>query len=144
VINHMIAHKVDTEQASAHLDDENSIIYIVYYGILTSEGPKIVYSWLGELFEEIDINSINGQIFDFRQVEEFAQENLKTARRTSNRMNMQIDTSHIPVALLISDPYHQEILHSSMRISPEHSRKKIVWSEEEALAFFEQWHKEHS
>jgi len=139
----MIAHKVDTEQVSAIFDEDSSIIYVTYYGALTGEGPKIVYGWLDELYEEIDVNSIYGQIFDFRQVEEFAQENLKTARKTSNRMNMKIDTSHVPVALLISDPYHQEVLHSSMRISPDHERKKIVWSEEEALAFFEKWHEEH-
>jgi hypothetical protein len=30
-----------------------------------------------------------------------------------------------------------------MRISPDHMRKKIVWSEEEAQEFFTTWHEEN-
>jgi hypothetical protein len=136
----MVDHKLETEQASAYYDPESGIVFVAYSGVLTSEPAKEVYAWLGKLLQEIDINSLHGQVFDFRNVSEFDNSNLKTARRTSNRMNMSVDTSHVPVALLVSDPYHQEILLGSMRISPENVRKKIVWSEDEALEFFASWH----
>jgi hypothetical protein len=121
---------------------DTRIVHVTYSGVLTGDANVAVYDWLDELYQDVDITSMYGQVFDFRKVEEFAQDNLKTARRVSNRMNMKIDTSQIPVALLVGDPYHQEILLGSMRISPEHRRKKIVWSEDEALEFFEQWHTE--
>ena len=136
----MVAHTLEAKQARADYDPEQGLIYVTYEGVLTEDVPKAVYGWLEELYEEIDVTSLYGQIFDFRGVEEFDESNLKTARRTSSRMNMRVDVSHVPVALIVSDPYHQEILLGSMRISPDHIRKKIVWSEEEAQEFFQTWH----
>ena len=140
----MVDHKLEIEQASATYDSDTGIIYVAYNGILTGEPAKEVYAWLGELYQEIDINSMYGQVFDFRQVTEFDNSNLKTARRTSNRMNMSVDTSSVPVAMIVGDPYHQEILLGSMRISPENVRKKIVWSEDEAQEFLDSWHSKNS
>lgn len=133
---------LEVENARASYDAEKRIVTVEYFGALSASVTIEVYSWLEELFKEVDINSLYGQIFDFRRVEQFAQDNLKTARKTSSRMNMRIDTSNVPVALLVGDPYHQEILRGSMRISPEHVRKRIVWSEEEADLFFKKWHAE--
>jgi hypothetical protein len=99
---------------------------------------------LDELLHEIGTENVYGEIFDFRKVIEFAPDNLSTARRTSSKMNMKMDTSQIPVALLISDAAHQEIFHSSMRISPQNLRRKIVWSKDEALEFFDEWHQQQS
>lgn len=138
----MVAHTIQTDQARANYNAEEALIYVAYSGILTADVPLAIYSWLEELYDEIDIDSLYGQIFDFRDVKEFDDSNLKTARRTSNRMNMRVDVSHVPVALIVGDPYHQEILLGSMRISPDHARKKIVWSDEEAREFFEKWHAE--
>ena len=136
----MVNHTLEVEQARAFYDPESAIIYIHYRGTLTGDAALEVYNWLEELYQEIDVDHLYGLIFDFRQVQEFDDSNLKTARRTSSRMNMRIDTSHVPVALIVSDPYHQEILLGSMRISPENIRKKIVWSEEEAQEFLASWH----
>lgn len=135
----MHKHELKTEQAHAYFDEEARIVYVEYQGQLSGDVTVAVYEWLDALFHEIDLQTIHGEIFDFRQVTEFDQSNLKAARKTSSRMNMKVDTSGIPVALLVSDFYHQEILQSAMRISPEHVRKKIVWSEEEALAFINEW-----
>jgi len=139
----MVNHTLDVEQARAYYDAESAIIFVHYRGTLTGDAANDVYGWLEELYDEIDVDNLYGIVFDFREVKDFDESNLKTARRVSSRMNMRIDTSHVPAALIIRDPYHQEILFGSMRVSPEHARKKIVWSEEEAREFLDQWHAEH-
>ncbi|MCL4252165.1 MAG: hypothetical protein KJ043_00120, partial [Anaerolineae bacterium] len=100
--------------------------------------------WLDDIYRDYGIDNMLGQIFDFRKVQAFEESNLSTARRTSNRMNMRVDTSNIPVALLVNDFYHEEILRGSMRIPAEHVRKRIVWSEDDALSYIKNWHAEKS
>lgn len=139
----MDKHRLEVEQASAYYDLEKHIAYIKYRGVLGSDVTIQVYDWLDELYKEYGTEGFYGQIFDFREVKEFDESNLATARKTSNKMNMRIDTSHIPVALIVSDFYHEEILRTAMRISPEHIRKKIVWSEADAYAFLDEWVSEH-
>jgi hypothetical protein len=139
----MHKYQLEVDQASAYFDEDTRIVHITYHGVLTGDVTHQVYDWLDELFRQVDLNTIHGEIFDFRQVTEFDQSNLKAARKTSSRMNMKIDTSHLPVALIVGDFYHKEILHSAMRISPEHTRKRIVWSDEEALDFLAEWQKNH-
>ena len=136
----MASYALELDQAKAYYDPEQEVVYVAYEGILGAEAPAEVYNWLEALYNDIDVKTMYAQIFDFRKVTAFDDSNLKTARRTSSRMNMSVDISHVPVALIVSDPYHQEILLGSMRISPDHMRKKIVWSEDEAYDFFEQWH----
>jgi hypothetical protein len=135
---------LEIDQAKANYDEESQIIHIAYSGVLSGDVTVAVYSWLDELLHEIGTENVYGEIFDFRKVIEFAPDNLSTARRTSSKMNMKMDTSQIPVALLISDAAHQEIFHSSMRISPQNMRRKIVWSKDEALEFFDEWHQQQS
>lgn len=139
----MVNYQLDVEQANARFDPEKRIAFIHYHGVLGSDVTLRVYEWLDELYKEIGTDGFAGQIFDFRDVQEFDESNLATARKTSGKMNLRVDTSHIPVALIVSDFYHEEILRTAMRISPEHVRKKIVWSEDEALSFLNQWRTEH-
>ena len=139
----MADHMLEVEQARAYYDPENEIVYVAYQGILNADANVEVYNWLEELYKEVDVKNLYGLVFDFRGVEEFDDSNLKTARRSSSRMNMRVDTSHVPVALIVGDPHQQEILLGSMRISPKHARKKIVWSDDEAHEFLEEWHTAH-
>ena len=132
-------YRLKVEHAAAYFNAENRVVHIAYEGDLDGEVTIQVYDWLEKLYEEIDIQTIRGEIFDFRKVTSFAPDNLTKARRNSNRINMKTDVSQCPVALLVSDFYHEEILRSGMRISPEHARKRIVWSEEEAHSFIEEW-----
>jgi hypothetical protein len=136
----MNKHVLEVERAKAHYDDAQQIIFVTYEGELNGDVTLQVYEWLDELFKSVDATTIKGQIFDFRKVTSFQQDNLQAARRASNRFNMRMDTSHIPVALVIGDPYHDEIMRSGMRISPDHRRKKIVWSHDEAHEFLKEWH----
>jgi hypothetical protein len=135
----MQKYQLEVDQASAYFDEEQRIVYVTYRGALSSDVTIQVYDWLDELFGEVDVNTINGEIFDFRQVTEFDESNLKAARRTSSRMNIKVDTSSLPVALIVNDFFHKEILQSAMRIPPDHPRKRIVWTEEEAIAFLHEW-----
>lgn len=140
----MSKYELKVEQASAYYDEESRIVHIAYQGALSSDVTVQVYDWLETLYDAVGLDTLYGQIFDFREVTEFDESNLSTARRTSSRMNMRMDTSHVPVALIVGDFYHEEILRGAMRIPPEHARKRIVWSEDEALAFLQEWHKNQS
>jgi hypothetical protein len=137
-------HEFEIERAAIHFDPETRIVEIVYRGALDGETNARVYQWLEELYHEVGIDKIWGQIFDFRNVTEFLQDNLKTARRNSARLNMRTDVSQFPAALIVNDFYHEEILRGSMRVSTENIRKRIVWSRDEALEFIEEWHAEHA
>jgi len=138
----MTNYNLEIEQASAVYDPETQIATIIYRGALTADVNLRVYEWLENLYNDIGTEKFIGQIFDFRQVTDFDRSNLITARRNSNRINMALDTSHIPVALLINDPYHEEMLRAGMRISPENIRKHIVWTEDDAHAFIQQYNTE--
>lgn len=133
-------YQLEIERASVMYDPETRVIHVTYRGELDGDTNAAVYEWLEQLYQEIGIETVWGQVFDFREVSEFQQENLKTARRTSTRMNMRTDVSSCPAALIVSDFYHEEILRGSMRVVAENVRKKIVWSEDEALQFLEEWH----
>jgi len=132
--------RLEIPNATAIYDPETHVAKIEYRGILDGDVTIQVYDWLDDLYRDVGLESILGQIFDFRKVQAFEESNLSTARRTSNRMNMRVDTSNIPVALLVNDFYHEEILRGSMRIPAEHVRKRIVWSEDEAWTYIKNWH----
>ncbi len=132
------------DQAEAYFDLETHIAYIAYRGVLHADVTVQVYDWLDAVYDEVGLENVHGQVFDFSAVEMFDPGNLKVARRTSSRANMKQDTSHIPVGLIVSTPIHEETLRTDMRILPENTRKKIVWSMEAALEFIETWHKEKS
>lgn len=136
--------RLEIPNATATYDPETRVARIEYRGILDGDVTIQVYDWLDEIYRDFGIDNMLGQIFDFRKVQSFEESNLTTARRTSNRMNMRVDTSNIPVALLVNDFYHEEILRGSMRIPAEHVRKRIVWSEEDAWAYIKNWHAEKS
>ena len=135
----MAFERLETEQAQAFFDEDNQIVYVAYSGSLGSDVTVTVYDWLDRLIKSIGLDVIQGEIFDFSGVTEFQESNLQTARKTSKRMNLRVDTSKIPVALVVDSFYQEEILRGSMQISPDHVRKRIVHSQDEAQAFLEEW-----
>jgi hypothetical protein len=130
---------LELEQATATFDEQRLLIRVAYRGSLGSEVTVQVYDWIDRLVKTIGVEAVFGEIFDFREVTEFQAENLQTARKTSKRMNVRVDMSNVPVALIIKTFYHEEILRGSMQVVPDHQRKRIVKSEAEALAFIEAW-----
>ena len=128
------------EQASVYYDEAEKIVHVAYRGDLGADVTVQVYDWLDNLIRTIGVENIYAEIFDFREVTAFQEENLQTARKTSKRMNLRLDTSQFPVALLVKTFYQEEILRTPMHIPPEHQRKRIVKTEAEARAFIEEWH----
>lgn len=136
--------QLEIERAIATYDPQTRIVTVVYRGMLDAETNATVYGWLEQLYEHIGADTLWGQVFDFRGVTEFGEDNLKAARRNSSRMNMRTKVTNWPVALIVNDFYHEEILRSSMRVAAENVRKRIVWSEQDALNFLHEWHAEHT
>ena len=131
---------LSTAGASASYDDSTGIVLIAYRGDITREDSAAVYGWLDELISAIGVNAIYGEIFDFRDVTEFMADNLMEARSKSRSLNLRIDTSRFPVAMIVRNFYQQEILRGPMQNVPHNTRKRIVHSEGEALDFIMEWH----
>lgn len=127
--------------ATATWDDSQRIAFIEYVGALSGEASTAVYNWLA------DVNTTRGvpygEIFDFRKVTEFLPDNLTEARKKSRRRNMRSAVHQLPVAMIVKDFYQEEILRGPMQNVPENTRKAIVRTMEEALAFLHQWHTEN-
>ncbi len=130
------------EQASAYYDEESKIAFVKYSGVLSAEESTAVYDWLADLVEAIGLDSIYGEVFDFREVKEFAPDNLMQARRNSRRYNMRNNVRRLPVAMIISNFYQEEILRGPMQNVEENKRKTLVHEMDDALAFLKGWHEE--
>lgn len=133
---------LEMEQASAHFDEESKIAFIKYNGVLSAEESTAVYNWLADLVEVVGLEGIYGEVFDFRKVEEFAADNLMQARRNSRRHNMRNNVRRLPVAMIISNFYQEEILRGPMQNVEENKRKALVQNMDEAVAFLNKWHEE--
>lgn len=130
------------ENATARYDTDSKIAFITYKGVLSAEDSVAVYDWLADLIEAIGLENIYGEIFDFREVTEFAPDNLMEARRTSRRYNMRNRIRKLPVAMVISNFYQEEILRGPMQNVEENKRKAVVWELDDAFKFLEEWHNE--
>ena len=136
----MVIEPLQQANAEAQFDENTQIAYITYRGLLDASATNAVYDWLGNLIDEIGIENLYGEIFDFREVKEFMPDNLIEARRNSRRYNMRNDVRTLPVAMVISNYYHEEILRGPMQNVEENKRKAIVWNMENAEAFLQGWH----
>jgi hypothetical protein len=127
------------EKAHAHYDAESRIVYVTYRGLLTSEDSTKVYQWLHELMVQLGSENLYGEIWDFRDVQEFLPDNLMDARKKSRGLNLRINVD-FPVAMIVKDFYQEEILRGPMQNVPENTRKAIVRSMDEAHQFLAEWH----
>ncbi len=138
----MTIQDLEFQKAHARYDEDSKIAFIKYSGILSAEESTAVYDWLADLVEAIGLDTIYGEVFDFREVTEFAADNLMQARRNSRRHNMRNNVRGLPVAMIISSFYQEEILRGPMQNVEENKRKTIVWEMDDALAFLHEWHAE--
>lgn len=136
----MFIDDLQMHNAQAHFDPETKIAQIRYQGELTAEESTAVYDWLGDLIDTVGLEAIYGEIFDFRDVTTFAPDNLMEARRNSRRYNLRNKVHGLPVAMIISSFYQEEILRGPMQNVEENKRKTIVWKMEEARTFLDDWH----
>jgi len=135
---------LEQDQVTASYDPDQRIARIHYTGILGSDASHAAYQWLDELIQAIGIENIHGEIFDFTEVTQFQPDNLIDARKNSRKLNLRVDIHSTPVAMIVRDEVQKEILRGPMRNVPENKRKRIVHSEDEAFAFFEEWHSDLS
>lgn len=133
---------LNKDKASALFDEDSHIAFIKYSGILTADESLAVYDWLGDLIQELGVENVYGEIFDFREVQEFASDNLMEARRNSRRYNMRNRVRLLPVAMIVSNYYQEEILRGPMQNVEENKRKAIVRTMDDALTFLHEWHAE--
>jgi hypothetical protein len=126
--------------AKAFYNVDNGIAYITYMGYLTADASIAVYDWLNDLIAEVGIDNMYGEIFDFRIVEEFMPDNLLEARRKSRGYNIRNNVKKLPVAMIVSNHYQEEILRGPMQNVEENKRKIIVWTMADALNFLKEWH----
>lgn len=135
---------LEIEKASATYDEDTRIVFISYRGDLDGETSTFVYNWLTKIIEAVGIENIYGEIFDFREVEQFMPDNLMDARRNSRRYNMKNNVKKLPVAMVISNHFQEEILRGPMQNVEENKRKAIVWNFDDAVNFLNSWHRDHT
>lgn len=131
---------LEHENAVAKFDAETRLVIVTYSGELDAATTTRVYEWLADLADAQGIESLRGEIFDFRQVTEFMPDNLMAARKVSRRMNLRHDVQNLPVAMIVKDFIQEEILRGPMQNVKENVRKRIVRSMDDALAFIDNWH----
>lgn len=134
---------LDTPNVRAYFDRATGISHIVYTGSIDGRHTAAVYEWVKQLLPVIGEQATYGVIFDFSAVTKFAPDNLSTTRRESQSINKERDNSDHPVALVVNTMYQEQMVRVSTRISPQEDRKRIVRSNEEALAYFQEWHRQH-
>lgn len=128
------------ENVNAYFDSETGISHIAYTGVLTSSVTSQLYEWVKELMPIIGDNATRAVVFDFRGVTKFAQDNLRTVQRKSKEINRAKDQSDHPVALIVGNMYQEQMVSVTNRLVPGEDRKRIVHSQEEALAYINEWH----
>lgn len=137
----MEKHRYETDRMLAWFDDLTHFTHVVYRGVLIPETTVSFYDWVAEIDAAEGVKTIRGCILDFRQVVEFDFRNLLVAKHESQSANAHIDMSHIPVALIVANMYQDQMVHTSMMITPQQDRKRIVKSDKEALAFIDGWNR---
>jgi hypothetical protein len=130
---------LDIPNAHAQYDAESRIVYVIYRGLLSAEASTQVYHWLHDLMLELGSENLYGEVWDFREVQEFLPDNLMDARKKSRGLNLRINVD-FPVAMVVKDFYQEEILRGPMQNVPENTRKAIVRSMDEAHQFLTEWH----
>jgi hypothetical protein len=135
---------VDEPRITTYFDEATRIMHVVYRQDLATEITLKFYHWREELLDQVDVKTIKGTIVDFRKVIQFPPLNLPTVYKESRDANRDVDMSHIPVAYIVATPQQERNVQLSMKVTPQASRRRIVKSDEEALAFIAEWHQSHS
>ena len=131
------------ENATAFVDVENLIVFCSYRNVLSTTETTAVYDWLkAGMMDWFSEEKFRGGIFDFRDVTNFGIGNMPVAKQASKEVNDLVDLSIFPVALLVKN-INQEVKVRMSMLDERTSRKRVVHSEEEALAFINSWNETH-
>jgi len=135
--------RIDEPQLMAYYDEDTQLIRCAYRQVLEQDLTLRFYQWRADLLQKIDVKSVRGTIVDFTEVTQFPALNIVTVFRQSRDANTEIDMSHIPVAYIVATPEQEYSVKLSMQVTPQASRRRIVISEQAALAFIDEWHLSH-
>ena len=136
----MIIESLQTDNASAVYNTETNIATVTYRGALTPSVTAQAYQWLFINAVKIGVENINGGIFDFREVTTFELANIRTVKREKTVHADKVNFNQIPTALMVKTLYQEQMVRVSMRVTEQSDRLRIVYSEEDALAFIKSWH----
>lgn len=135
---------LEDTNVTAIFDGTTGYIHVKYFETLTPAITTSFYQWLFGVADKIGIKAVRGSTIDFRKVKTFHQGNIRTAQKESRSANQQLDLSHIPVGLIVTTVYQEQMVRISTKLTQQTQRMRIVKSEEEALAFIQEWNQQHT
>lgn len=137
--------RLNTNEVEASYDLEKKSAYIKYKGVLGAKATKQIYQWISAMVTVFSGQLILHQVtFDFREVTAFDETNLGAAREESKKLHQSFALDFLPAALIAANEQQAEVLRLSLKVSGQQARSKIVFSEAEAEAFFEEWWNTHT
>jgi hypothetical protein len=137
----MATELLESEYVTGHLDDEDGILYVTYHHSLTPSVTNRVYRWLGRIIKnaKYDISESIGSIYDFCDVDHIDLADFMNAQVQSVSLNVKIDLSKHPVALIVKSEKQEEYVRMLMGVTPQENRKRIVFSVAEGKAFIHEF-----
>jgi hypothetical protein len=132
--------RMENPQVVAYWEDTQNIFYVTYRGVLSQDVTTQVYQWMIETAQALKGQEVRGGIYDFRQVKEAESGNLAAVHRESRNFNVKVDTSNIPIALIVDNIHQEQIVRISMQVTPGQKRKAIVKSMDDAIRFIQTYH----
>ena len=130
-----------TDSVTAFYDPDTMLGLVEFRGVLSADVTAAVYKWIFQIVQQIPLEQGRGSIYDFREVTEFKRDNSAAAFRQSTTLSTTVDTSNHPVALIIENFIQERAVKLIMRITPQEERKRIVHSQQEAVAFINAWNR---
>jgi hypothetical protein len=131
----------ECEHFTVKYRDEDGILFVIYQGILTPDVTRNFYQWMGGILATRmhDLAGIKGTIFNFQEVTNIDNRNLTTVQRESQHINQQVDASKHPVALVVKTKLQEQLIRIGQKVSPQQSRKRIVFSEKAGREFIDEF-----
>ena len=129
------------ESVTAFFDPNTMLALVEYRGILSADITAAVYKWIFQIVQQVPLDRGRGTIYDFREVTSFQRDNSAAVFKQSTTLNTTVDTTKHPAALIVGNYVQEHAVKLTMRITPQEERKRIVHSQQEALAFINAWNR---
>src|SRR5689334_13798290 len=138
----MVVPRIDTQTLTTDFDPVQRVVYIRFSGSLTPDIVTRLYDWINALTEALGAEHIRGVVNDMRGMRFLQSYSLGMLAKASRKANAKHDFSHLPTAYIVSSLFQDQIARMAIRVAP--NRRAIVHSDEEALRFIDDWHKQHT
>jgi len=132
-----------TKNLTAIVDEGTRLVCYKYGTEITIEDIVAVYARIkADMEAGFKEDRFRGGIMDFREVKKFPLGNTLTVNQESTKVQNVVDLSVVPVALIVSNVQQEVKIRMTMMGSGAH-RKCVVYSEQDALAFINEWNIQH-